>query len=167
MSQLKKLIVLTPEQLQRLRGRDRELTERSDIERRLALHEAGKQTAKVGPAQAYAQYRLAQERHLHHAAKERTEPLHMTIADVKQDTSKDYKQEEQEEKKQERKEEDQEREEAETRKKKKKKVKDKTRRVRAGRVDRPSPFPSPLKTRAKRQEQRKRQLAGWLQYGEI
>lgn len=164
MSQLKKLIVLTPEQLQRLRGRDRELTERSDIERRLALHEAGKQTAKVGPAQAYAQYRLAQERHLHHAAKERTEPLHMTIADVKQDTSKDYKQEE---KKQERKEEDQEREEAETRKKKKKKVKDKTRRVRAGRVDRPSPFPSPLKTRAKRQEQRKRQLAGWLQYGEI
>lgn len=163
MSQLKKLIVLTPEQLQRLRGRDRELTDRSDIERRMALHEAGKQAAKVGPTQAYAQYRLAQERHLHHAAKERTEPLHMTIADVKQDTSKDEEEDKEHERKRD---EDQEREDAGMREKKKK-VKDKTRRVRTGRVDRPSPFPSPLKTRAKRQELRKRQLAGWLRYGEI
>jgi hypothetical protein len=82
MSQLKKLIILTPEQLRRLTGRDRELSDRYDWQQRAALRTASKQAPRLGSSQAYAQYRLAQDRYLQHAARERTEPLEMNIVDT-------------------------------------------------------------------------------------
>lgn len=81
MSQLRKLIVLTPEQLHRLRGRDRELTDHYDANRRHVLGSVVENVKKIGPTQAYAQYQAAQQRHLHHAAREREAPLQMVFAD--------------------------------------------------------------------------------------
>lgn len=81
MSQLRKLIVLTPEQLQRLRGRHLDETDQYDANRLQVLESVLKKVKQIGPSQAYAQYQAAQQRHLHHAAKDRAEPLQMTIAD--------------------------------------------------------------------------------------
>lgn len=183
----KKLIILTPEQLLRLRGRDRELTVRSDADRRLALQKANKQAARIGPSQAYAEYRSLQDRHLHHAARERTQPLQMVLADpadslaastTDEDPTAKVKKEVEDEIARERekivfkpetKTDDGEGEKKPVKphsKKKKKPVsagKDRSRLVR--RIDRPAPFPSPLKTRGKAKLLLQQQLAGWLPYG--
>lgn len=81
MSQLRKLIVLTPEQLLRLRGRNLDVTDQYDANRLQVLESVAKKVKQIGPSQAYAQYQEAQQRHLHHAAKDRAEPLQMTVAD--------------------------------------------------------------------------------------
>lgn len=183
----KKLIILTPEQLLRLRGRDRELTVRSDADRRLALQRANKQATRVGPSHAYAEYRSVQDRHLHHAARERTQPLQMVLADpadslagsteedplskVKKEVEEEIKREVKQEKepvviKPEVDEPEGERKPVKPRPRKKKPVlagKNKSRLVR--RIERPTPFPSPLKTRAKHKQLLKQQLDGWLPYG--
>lgn len=83
MSQLRKHIVLTPEQLDKLRGRDRDLSDRYDIDRRHVLGAVAEKAKRIGPTQAYVQYRAAQQRHLQHAAKERTEPLEMVLSDAR------------------------------------------------------------------------------------
>lgn len=80
MADLQKFIILSPEQLQRLQGRDHALTSQSDADRQRALHKVSKDIARIGPTQAYAHYRAAQQRHLHHAAQERATPLVMTMS---------------------------------------------------------------------------------------
>lgn len=78
---LSKRIILSPDQLRRLLGRDRELTNSTDIARMDALKAATRRASAVGPAQAYAQYRSSQERHLNQAAKERNAPLELVVSD--------------------------------------------------------------------------------------
>lgn len=80
MSALGKLIVLTPQQLRRLQGLDHIETSRFDAARQQALHDATNQAPQIGPTQAYVQYQQAQQRHLQHAHKDRTEPLQIEIA---------------------------------------------------------------------------------------
>lgn len=80
MSGLRKLIVLTPQQLRRLQGLDRAETSRFDVARQQALQDATNQAPQIGPAQAYVQYQQAQQRHLHHALKDRSEPFQIEIA---------------------------------------------------------------------------------------
>lgn len=78
---LSKRIILSPTQLQRLLGRDRELTDRSGLERSSALQAATKAAAKIGPAQAYAQYQATQQRHINQAAHERGAPLELVVSE--------------------------------------------------------------------------------------
>lgn len=80
MSELRKMIVLTPEQLQRLRGREHQLANQFDAERKQVLDNVVRNMDKIGPTQAYAQYQAVQQKHLHHANKDRTEPLEMSMA---------------------------------------------------------------------------------------
>ena len=78
---LGKRIILSPSQLQRLLGRDRELTSRTDAARMTALQSAAKDAATIGPSQAYARYREMQQRHLVQAAEERGAPLELVVSD--------------------------------------------------------------------------------------
>lgn len=78
---LAKRIILSPDQLRRLLGRDRELTSATNTARMSALQNAAQTAAAVGPSQAYAQYRSSQERHLNQAAKERDAPLELVVSD--------------------------------------------------------------------------------------
>ncbi|XP_034250650.1 uncharacterized protein LOC117651042 isoform X2 [Thrips palmi] len=78
---LSKRIILSPSQLQRLLGRDRELTSRTDAARQTALRSAAKDSASIGPSQAYARYREMQQRHLVQAAEERGAPLELVVSE--------------------------------------------------------------------------------------
>lgn len=78
---LSKRIILSPLQLQRLLGRDRELTSRTDAARQTALAKAARAAKTIGPAQAYAQYSATQQRHLKQAAQERDAPLELVVSD--------------------------------------------------------------------------------------
>jgi len=78
---LSKRIIISPAQLQRLLGRDRELTNRTDVARTTALQSAAKDAADIGPSQAYARYREMQQRHLAQAASERGAPLELVVSD--------------------------------------------------------------------------------------
>jgi len=81
---LSKRIILSPTQLQRLLGRDRELTSRTDAARMDALSSAAKAAQKIGSSQAYAQYSATQQRHLSQAAQERDAALELVVTDPAQ-----------------------------------------------------------------------------------
>jgi len=81
---LSKRIILSPTQLQRLLGRDRELTSRTDAARMDALASAAKAAQKIGSSQAYAQYSATQQRHLSQAAQERDAALELVVTDPAQ-----------------------------------------------------------------------------------
>lgn len=82
MTQLQKRVILSPEQLDRLLGRDKELISQYDRDRVAALRTAAQRAPKVGATQAYSQYQSVQQRHLQRAARERAEPLELVIADA-------------------------------------------------------------------------------------
>lgn len=78
---LSKRIILTPDQLRRLMGHDRELTKSTDAARMSALLSAAKTAPIIGPGQAYAQFNAVQQRHLHQAAHERSAPLELVVSE--------------------------------------------------------------------------------------
>ena len=78
---LSKRIILSPDQLQRLLGREKVVTDRYAHERDKAIISAVKGAPTIGAAQAYAQFSAAQQRHLHQAAKERNAPLELIISE--------------------------------------------------------------------------------------
>lgn len=80
MSELQKRIILTPQQLDRLLGRDKELISLFDRERRAALDNAVRDASTHGPSHAYAQYNIAQQRFLDKSARDRTEPLELVLS---------------------------------------------------------------------------------------
>lgn len=82
MSQLRRLIVLTQDQLDKLRGLSHNLTEQYDENRKHVLGSVAKKVKRIGPTQAYVQYRAAQQRHLQQAALERAEPMRMELTDA-------------------------------------------------------------------------------------
>lgn len=81
---LSKRIILSPTQLQRLLGRDRELSSRADMARMGALASATKAAPKIGSSQAYAQYRATQQRQLNQSAQERDASLELVVSDPAQ-----------------------------------------------------------------------------------
>jgi hypothetical protein len=85
---LSKRIILSPDQLQRLLGRDRLITDRYAHERDKAIISAVKGAPSIGASQAYAQFSTAQQRHLQHAAKDRNAPLELLISETDNNNSK-------------------------------------------------------------------------------
>ncbi|KAK3909711.1 Myosin-1 [Frankliniella fusca] len=72
---LKKYIIISPDQLARLMGREAKRSQELNDAKNSALTTAERQAEKIGPHLAYNYFTGAQRQYLEHEARERTTPL--------------------------------------------------------------------------------------------
>lgn len=78
---LKKIFLLTADQLRRLRGHDQQRVDMLDEKRVSALRQATRLADRGAASPGYVTYRDAQARHLAEAARERDQPMAMRVGD--------------------------------------------------------------------------------------
>lgn len=78
---MKKIFLLTADQVRRLRGADQERIEKLADRQAAALRQATRLADQGASGPAYVTYREAQERHLAEAARDRAQPLAVRLGD--------------------------------------------------------------------------------------